>query len=606
MVSLLLLLSLSCAHHPAAGLNPVPSESAVSSSPINPAAVAGVTDPALRALLNDHWEDTLRRSPTWATALGDHRFDALLPATGPEATFAAIHARDSFLTRARALPVDALSPSDYLTVSLFIEKLTTDAATDICHTEQWELSGRTSPLVDINGLAEATPISTPDDGAHYVARLRQAGGYVDGAIANLRAGIAAGRTPTLSSTELVLKQVNEQLAQPNAAWVISTPAAAPHPGWSSVEVAALADGIHAAIPEVRDAYQKFQRFLVAELIPAARPESRAGTLYLPDGEACYTALIRSETSLPLTPAEVHQTGLTALDGIHDEMRALGKTLFGIEELRAILKRLRADPSLYFKDSAEIQSAAERCLARSTQAIPRFFGRLPAASCTVKPIPDYEAPYTYIAYYNPMVPGERGGEYRINLSRPETRARFEMEALTWHESIPGHHLQIAIAQELPDMPAFRKNLSTTAFVEGWALYTERLADEMGLYSSDLDRLGMLSFDAWRASRLVVDTGIHAKGWTRAQAETFLLENTALAPNNIHNEVDRYITWPGQACAYKIGQIELWKLRHEAERRLGARFDLKAFHDVVLGQGAVTLPVLRAQVDAWITSVDLANP
>ena len=600
MASLLLLLLLSCAHHPTASAQPTPTGSPVSTSPINAEAVAGVTDPTLRTLLNDHWEDTLRRSPTWATALGDHRFDALLPSTGPEATRAAIAARNVLLERAHALPLDALSPSDHLTASLFTEKLMTDAATDVCHTEQWELSGRTNPLVDLNGLAEATPIATPEDGAHYIARLRQAGTYVDGVIDNLRAGIAAGRTPTRSSTELVLAQVNDQLAQPDAAWALTTPASVQHPDWSVADVAAFADGVHSAVSEVRDAYQKFQKFLVAELIPAARPESRAGTLYLPDGEACYTALIRSETSLPLSASEVHQTGLTALEGIHDEMRALGKKLFGIEEIPAILERLRTDPSLYFKDGAEIQSAAERCLARSTQAIPRFFGRLPAASCTVRPIPDYEAPYTYIAYYNPMVPGERGGEYRINLSRPETRARFEMEVLTWHESIPGHHLQIAIAQELPDMPAFRKNLSTTSFVEGWALYTERLADEMGLYSSDLDRLGMLSFDAWRASRLVVDTGIHAKGWTRTQAEAFLLENTALAPNNIHNEVDRYITWPGQACAYKIGQIEIWKLRHEAESRLGARFDLKAFHDVVLGQGAVTLPVLRAQVDAWIRS------
>lgn len=600
MLLLPLLLTMSCAHHPSRDAHPSTAGSPVTPSPIDPAAVAGVTDPTLRTLLNDHWADAMRRSPTGATALGDHRFDALLPVIGPEATVAAIAARNGFLERSRAIPLDALSPSDRLTATLFTDKLASDAATDICHTEQWELSGRTSPLVDINGLAEATPIGTPVDGQNYVARLRQAGPYVDGAIANLRAGIAAGRTPTLASAQLVLTQVNDQLAQPDAAWVLATPASAPHTDWSASDVAAFADGVTGAIPGVRDAYQKFQMFLTAELLPAARPESRAGTLYLPDGATCYAALIRSETSLPLTPTEVHQTGLDALDGIHEEMRTLAQKLFGIEELPALLTRLRTDPSLYFKDGAEIQAAAEHCLARSTAAMPRFFGRLPKAPCSVKPIPDYEAPYTYIAYYNPMVPGERGGEYRINLSRPETRARFEMEALTWHESIPGHHLQIAIAQELPDMPAFRKNLSTTSFVEGWALYTERLAEEMGLYSGDLDRLGMLSFDAWRASRLVVDTGIHAKGWTRAQAETFMLENTALAANNIHNEVDRYITWPGQACAYKIGQIEVWNLRREAERRLGAQFDLKAFHDVVLGQGAVTLPVLRAQVEAWIAS------
>jgi uncharacterized protein (DUF885 family) len=215
------------------------------------------------------------------------------------------------------------------------------------------------------------------------------------------------------------------------------------------------------------------------------------------------------------------------------------------------------------------------------------------------IPAHEAPYTTIAYYRqPHYDGSKPGEYFVNTYKPETRPRFELEALTWHESIPGHHLQIALAQELGAMPAFRKLDGSTAYVEGWALYTERLADEMGLYTSDLDRLGKLSYDAWRGSRLVVDTGLHAMGWSRARAEGFMREHTALTEVNISNEVDRYIGWPGQALAYKVGQLEMFKLRAEAERELGAAFDLKAFHQVVLGAGAVTLPVLDERVRGWI--------
>ena len=219
---------------------------------------------------------------------------------------------------------------------------------------------------------------------------------------------------------------------------------------------------------------------------------------------------------------------------------------------------------------------------------------------------HEAPYSTIAYYRgPSADGKRPGYYMVNTYLPETRPRYEAEALAFHESVPGHHLQIAIAQELTGIPEFRKHLGVTAYVEGWALYTERLADEMGLYSSDTDRLGKLSFDAWRSCRLVVDTGLHAKGWSRQQAIEYMTQNTLLAPNNIVNEVDRYINTPGQALAYKLGQLEILKLRDEAKRRLGQRFDIKAFHDAVLGNGAVSLPVLREQIEAYIVAAEGAK-
>jgi uncharacterized protein (DUF885 family) len=219
---------------------------------------------------------------------------------------------------------------------------------------------------------------------------------------------------------------------------------------------------------------------------------------------------------------------------------------------------------------------------------------------------HEAPHSTIAYYrHPSPDGKRPGTYMINTYLPETRPRYEAEALAFHESVPGHHLQIAVAQELTGIPEFRKHQGVTAFVEGWGLYAERLADEMGLYTSDVDRIGMLSFDAWRACRLVVDTGLHAEGWTRQQAIDYMTDNSILAENNIENEVDRYITWPGQALAYKLGQMEILRLRDEAKAKLGTRFDIKAFHDAVLGNGAVALPVLRRQVEAYIATAATAN-
>lgn len=232
----------------------------------------------------------------------------------------------------------------------------------------------------------------------------------------------------------------------------------------------------------------------------------------------------------------------------------------------------------------------------------YFGILPKIDCVVTRIPEYQAPFATLAYYRaPNPDGTKPGEFFVNVYQPETRARFEMEVLAYHEAVPGHHLQIAIAQERPEVPAFLRHGGMTVFVEGWALYTEQLAEEMGMYSGDLDRMGMLSFEAWRAARLVVDTGVHAMGWSRKRAKTFMHEHTALTANNIDNEVDRYITWPGQALAYKTGQMEIWRLRREAEAALGDRFDIKAFHDTVLQEGAVSLPILENQVKAWVKSV-----
>lgn len=591
---LLLLYVLACARPPL----PPPEPPLTTAAPPPDDAVAGVSDPALRTLLADHWEDLMQRYPRWATRLGDHRHDDRLGDPGPAAVAAAREARDGFLRRARGLDRAGLGAADALTLDLFVEELETDAALDICHLEQWGLSPRANPVVDLNELVEGHPLRTPADGRTLVARYRGMPAWVDAATENLRLGIAAGRTPDATSAALVLEMVRAQLDRPESDWDLAR--VEPPGDWPEADRAALRRDLLDALPAHRAALTRYAAFLADELLPHARPEARAGARFLPDGEACYAALVRRETSLPLDPAAIHRTGLDELARIHAEMRELGERLFGITDRAALFERLRADPALRFGTRGEVEAKAAEALGRAKAAMPRFFGRLPVADCVVKPIPDYEAPYTYVAYYRQPVPGEAPGEYRINSWAPETRPRFEAEVLAFHESIPGHHLQIAIAQELPATPAFRRHLGTTAYVEGWALYTERLAEEMGLYTGDLDRMGMLSFDAWRASRLVVDTGIHAYGWTRAEAEAFMLAHTPLAANNVRNEVDRYVTWPGQAVAYKVGQLEMWRLRREAEARLGARFDLPGFHDAVLAEGAVTLPVLRRNVEAWVVA------
>ena len=351
--------------------------------------------------------------------------------------------------------------------------------------------------------------------------------------------------------------------------------------------------------ELAPAFAALRATLAQEILPRARRDHE-GLTGLPEGAACYRSQIVAHLALARSPEELHRVGLAEIARTDRALAALGSSALGTRDLASTLARLRADESLAFASAPELVAAAEGALARAKAAMPRFFGVLPKAECVVREIPPHEAPYTTTAYYRqPHLDGKKPGEYFVNTFEPRSRPRYELEALTWHESIPGHHLQIAIARELGELPAFRRLDGSTAFVEGWGLYAERLAEDMGLYSSDLDRLGAVSYDAWRASRLVVDTGIHHLGWSRAQAEAFMQAHTALSLANISNEVDRYISWPGQALAYKIGQLEILRLRARAEAALGAAFSLPSFHDVVLGAGAVTLPVLAERVEAWIS-------
>jgi uncharacterized protein (DUF885 family) len=402
------------------------------------------------------------------------------------------------------------------------------------------------------------------------------------------------------SVRRTVGQLDQELNKPSEAWAFMLPSKIEHKDWPAEELASFRTQVKQSVEErIRPAVARFRDVLRDEVLPRGRVGTREGLSGLPDGAACYRANIHGHLSSARAPEELHALGLAQIAESDRQLAALGKKLFKTRTLADTLTHLRDDKSLYFESREEILQAAEQALAAAKAELPKWFSMLPKAECIVREIPAHEAPYTTIAYYQaPNYDGSKPGEYYVNTYRPETRTRYDFRALTHHESIPGHHLQLALAQELGAIPLYLKLSGSTAFVEGWALYTERLGDEMGLYTSDFDRIGMWSYDAWRGARLVVDTGLHALGWTRERAEKFMLEHTALTKENISNEVDRYLSTPGQALAYKVGQLEILSLRAQARQALGERFDIRTFHAVVLGAGAVSLPVLRGRVEAWI--------
>jgi len=576
---------------------------AAAPSPLAADAIAGVTDPELQALLAEHWEWTMRWSPTWATNLGDHRFDDRLAPRDAAAVERYQSERRDFLARAQRLDAGKLSAQDRETLSLLTGDLAAGVASDVCRMHQWSLSARDNPFEQLSySLGEGHRVVTPTDGQNLVSRLGQAPRAFDDTIANLRAGLAEGWVASAEVVRRTVEQLDGELAKPVEEWALLGPAKAAHADWPAGEQARFAAQVRRIVTdEIRPAVVRYRDLLRDEVLPKGRAGKAEGLAALPAGAACYQAMILNYLGSPRSAEELHRLGLEQIARSDRELAALGKKLLGARDLAATIERLRSDPKLYFASREQMLTTAESAVARAKAALPRWFGILPKTDCVVREIPAHEAPFTTIAYYRePHYDGTKPGEYFVNTFKPETRPRFDFEALSWHEAIPGHHLQIAISQELGAMPLFRKLMGSTAFVEGWALYTERLADEMGLYSGDLEHLGMWSYDAWRSSRLVVDTGLHAMGWTRAQAEKFMLEHTALTPGNVTNEVDRYIGTPGQALAYKVGQLDILALRALAEKQLGARFDIKAFHDVVLGGGAVTLPVLDERVKAWIAA------
>lgn len=559
------------------------------------------TRTALAALADAYWETFLETNPLFATALGDPRFDDRLPDASPSGQAAARARFAGLLADVEGLDSGAFGDEDRITRDALRETLAADLADLDSGLVEWNVDPLDGVPAAFLNVPDYQRLDSPDGGRHMVDRWRAMAGHVDQHVASLRRSLADGRVACRAPVERTISILDGLLGTPPASWSLLAPLGRRSwPGWTTAQRRRFADGLRDAVDgEVRPAFVRLHEALEGEILPAARSNERPGLSHVPGGEAAYRALVRLHTSLEIEPAELHRIGLAEIDRIDGELEALAGRTLGTATLADALAALRGDPALHFATRDEVFDKAASSLARAASAIPDWFGRLPTATCDVVRMAPHEEAHSTIAYYRQPAPdGSRHGQFFINTGAPETRPRYEAEALAYHESIPGHHLQIAISQELSDLPDFRRHLGPTAFFEGWGLYTERLADEMGLYSSDLDRIGVLSFDAWRAARLVVDTGLHALGWPRDRAIEFMREHTALAPNNIANEVDRYIVMPGQALAYKTGQLEMLRLRAEARTALGPAFDIRRFHDTLLGSGALALTALRGIVSAWV--------
>lgn len=561
-------------------------------------AAAQTPSERLQALFAEDWETRLRESPLFATSVGDRRYDNRLGAAG-----LADHARRAeqnraSLERLRDIPRGALPPGERVDYDIF-ERQKREAV------EAHDLGLHLVPITNREGfhtsfpqLPDNVPLATVRDYESYVARLAAFRGWVGEHVETMREGVRTGMVLPRHSLQGIEETLLPHVVDDPERSLLWAPFARFPAGVPEADRARLAAAGREAIrASVVPGYRDFLEFVRSEYVPGAR--ATIGASELPNGRALYAQRVRSYTTLDLTPDQVHETGLAEVARIRAEMEEVIRATGFTGTFAEFLHFLRTDPRFYVETPEALMERTSLVLKRMDGELPRLFGRLPRMPYGIRPIPDYIAPRTTTAYYSrPAGDGTRAGFYWVNTYDLPSRPTYEIEALSLHEAVPGHHLQIALQQELEGLPHFRRFGGFTAFVEGWALYAERLGKEVGFYTDPYSDFGRLTYEMWRATRLVVDTGIHWMGWTRQQAVDFMAENTALTLLNVGNEVDRYIAWPGQAVAYKTGEMKISALRREAEAALGPRFDVRAFHDAVLGSGGVPLDVLEENVRAWI--------
>jgi uncharacterized protein (DUF885 family) len=521
---------------------------------------------------------------SWPAAAHDR-----LPDNSP-AAIASWQARtDAWRAELAALPVPAPRSAAALARAVVLESLEAERQLRACRFHLWFVSPMKGWQAELGTLAAVQPVGTPKARADAVARLRALPRFLATEVENLREGARLGYVAPRTSVDRVLADLDALLAEPAATSSLALPARRdPDPAFAAALTAALESE---ALPAIR----RYRQFL-SEYRERARES--VGVSQTPGGEPCYRAAVRSFTTLSMSPQEIHEVGARHLAAVEGEMRAIAARLFPGEALPAVLQRLRSDSRYTFSSREEILERARAAERRARARLPEWFGRVPRAELVVSPVPPFQERSALVSYVTATADGSRPGTVLVNPSEPEKQSRVALEAVSFHEGLPGHHLQLGLAVENTRLPAAARFLAFDGFVEGWALYAERLADEMGLYSSEVDRLGMLSWEALRAARLVVDTGIHAMGWSEARAIEFVLAHTSASPRQASAQVGRYIGVPGQATAYLLGMLEIRRLRAVAERALGTSFEVRAFHDRVLEHGSIPLPVLREEIEQWI--------
>ena len=552
---------------------------------------------ALHALFDAEWERGMRESPETASYRGDHRFNDRWSDLSLEALRARQAADRAALEKLRAIDRDALSEADRLSYDVFAWQLERSVERQKYNEWQRPLSQR-GGIQTAEGIAEVLPFRDADDYRDWIKRLEAIPTLVEQTTGLMREGLAAGNTPPRVLMERVPGQIESQLVDDPTESPFYKPFTRMPDTIPAAERQALQSSAQKAIREsVIPAYRDFNTFFNDEYLPGTRETIAA--VDMPDGKSYYDFLVGQFTTTDLTADEVHQIGLKEVARIRAEMEQVRQEIGFDGDLAAFFEHLRTDPELFYDSPEALLEAYQAMSKRIDPELVKVFKTIPRLPYGVRPIPDNIAPDTTTAYYQPgAVDGTRAGYYYVNLYKPEVRPKWEMMALSLHEAVPGHHFQFARGQELPDVPMFRRVGYFTAYGEGWGLYAERLGYDMGLYDDPYDRMGQLAYDMWRAVRLVVDTGMHSKGWSRQQAIDYFMDNSPKTLQDVTNEIDRYIGWPGQALAYKIGQLKISELRADAERELGDDFDLRAFNDAVLSTGSVPLETLERHMREWI--------
>ena len=563
------------------------------------ALVAQAQDPSavLGSIFESEWEYQMREWPAGATWTGDRRYND----RWPDLSLGAFERRHAHLReligRLRKLDLSAVPPADRLNYDLFLREQEYELSTHRFRTYLMPI-GMRGGIQTADDLAAVVQSRESKDYQDWIARMRAFPLYMDQTIALMREGVRARMLLPKVIMSRIPAQIGKQIVSdpeksPFYAPFLRLPASMAEAEKLRLQSAAR----EAILASVVPAFRRLKVYFEGEYLPSCYDQ--VGIWQVPDGGTLYADAVRRHTTTSLTPREIHETGLREVGRIRDEMHTVMRGTGFTGTLKEFFSHLRTEPKFYYSSPEDLLNAYMVLAMRIDPLLVKVFRTLPRMPYGVEAIPANIAPDTTTAYYRPpALDGSRAGTYFVNLYRPEVRPKWEMMALTLHESVPGHHVQIALAQELGEVPRFRRQSSFGAFVEGWALYAESLGEELGLYSDPYAKFGQLTYEMWRAVRLVVDTGMHELRWDRRKAIDFFLENAAKTELDVVNEIDRYIGWPGQALAYKIGELKIKELRKRAEQALGARFDLREFHEAVLASGAIPLDMLEANVDRWI--------
>ncbi|HEY6336952.1 MAG TPA: DUF885 domain-containing protein [Candidatus Sulfotelmatobacter sp.] len=553
----------------------------------------------LLSLFDEEWQYQLRTRPEWATMMGNRRYNDRLSDESPEFFQSDVEQKRKFLARFEAIDPAGFSAQDTLSRELMIRGLQQEI--EGFQFKHWEM-----PVNQMGGLhlelpdmVALTPFNTVADYDNYLARLHQIPHAFDQTTANMRQGLRDGLMPPRYLLEKVAAEADDVASKTGERSPFAKPVKEFPSGVALPEQKRLREAVLAAITDqVVPAYQRFATFVRNDYAPHGRTDP--GIWSLPDGAARYRFAIRRITTTDKTPEEIHALGLKQIDEIETEMLAVAHKL-GFKDLASLNDHIRNERRFYATSGQQVLDLYTNYARGMEPELPKLFGHLPKSKLTVIPMEASRSKNAVPAdYTDGSADGSRPGHINVNEWNPEHRLVLNIEAIAYHEGIPGHHLQLSLAQEMQNLPAFRRHAGYTAFVEGWALYAERLGKEVGHYQDPYSDYGRLENEMWRAIRLVVDTGVHQQHWSRDQMVEYFHRYTAMDEPNIQSEVDRYIAWPGQALAYKLGQLEILKLREDARHKLGDKFDVRAFHDEILGNGALPLDVLDSEVSEWIDS------